>query len=159
MLFDFWHSYITPIFRRPPYFQVAALCYRHTAEGLEVLLITSLDTGRWILPKGWPQAGLDAGGTALEEAWEEAGIKHKGPRPALIGSYRYDKRLKGGIPAHTKVDVFAIEVVKLLDTFPEAGQRERRWMTPDKAATLVDEPALAELLRNAPTLLHGAPRG
>lgn len=144
--------------RRPAYFQVAALCYRFTSDGPEVLLVTSLDTGRWILPKGWPQAGLDAGGTALEEAWEEAGIKHKGPRPRLIGQYVYQKRLKGGIPAHTKVDVFAIEVLKLLDTYPEAGQRERRWMTPDRAATLVDEPGLAELLRNVPTLLQGAPR-
>ena len=120
MLRSIWKSYIAPILKRPPRFQVAALCYRHGEAGLEILLITSRETKRWVLPKGWPMQGTDAGGTALEEAWEEAGVKPRGAAPRRIGRYRYDKVLDGGLPMATDVDVYAIEVEKLYDQFPNA---------------------------------------
>ncbi len=143
--------------RRPAGFQVAALCHRIGPGGVEVLLITSRETRRWILPKGWPMSGTDAGGTALQEAWEEAGVKPRGGRPVKIGAYRYDKVLDGGLPSPTDVDVYAIAVDKLYDSYPEAGQRTRRWMPPDEAAGLVAEPQLAALLRALPDLPDGAP--
>ena len=35
--------------------QVGALPVRKTRKGaLEVLLVSSRDTGRWVIPKGWP---------------------------------------------------------------------------------------------------------
>lgn len=154
-----WKDYIAPILRRPARFQVAALCYRMRDGAPEVLLVTSLETRRWILPKGWPMTGLDAGGTALEEAWEEAGIKPRGGAPVLIGSYRYSKRMRGGVPAATDVDVYAIEVQKLYDSYPEAGRRERRWMRPAEAATLVQEEGLRDLLRDVPRRLAARQAG
>nr|WP_274705713.1 NUDIX hydrolase [Salipiger pentaromativorans] len=144
--------------KRPPRFQVAALCHRPGETGPEVLLITSRTTRRWILPKGWPIYGTDAGGTALQEAWEEAGVKPRGGRPVRIGRYRYDKVLTGGLPVETDVDVYAIEVEKLYESFPEAGERQRRWMTPEDAAELVDEEQLRTLLRALPDLPQTAPK-
>ncbi len=153
MIRKLWSEFILPILRRPSRYQVAALCYRCRAGGTEILLITSLETRRWILPKGWPKIGFDAGGVALEEAWEEAGVKPRGGPPRRIGRYRYHKRLRGGIPVPTDVDVYAIETETLYDDFPEAGRRERRWMAPDAAAEAVHEPGLKSLLEDAETLL------
>lgn len=53
--------------------QTAALC-THPQTG-QVLLITSRDTGRWVLPKGWPMRGRSMAQAALIEAWEEAGVE------------------------------------------------------------------------------------
>ncbi|QUS36354.1 NUDIX hydrolase [Falsirhodobacter algicola] len=153
MLRQIWTDFIAPILRRPSRFQVAALCWREAETGIEVLLISSRETKRWILPKGWPKAGRDSAGTALEEAWEEAGIVEIEPRPERIGQYSYHKRLEGGVPVHTLVDVYAIHVSQLADAFPEAGQRERAWFPPEQAATLVQEPDLAALLRTCPGLI------
>lgn len=150
MLKGLWQAVVWPMLRRPSLFQVAALCYRKTPSGPEILMITSRDTGRWILPKGWPKKGFDAGGTVLEEAWEEAGVKPSGGPPQRIGHYRYYKRLKGGLPVTTDVDVYAIEIDKLYDRYPEVAERQRRWMTPQQAAEAVDEPDLKDLLRALP---------
>lgn len=152
-----WTDFGALILRRPSHYQVAALCWHETdAGGIEILLISSLTTGRWILPKGWPQMGRDGAGTALEEAWEEAGIRIEDPQPQLVGRYRYQKRLSGDLPARTMVDVWAIRVDRLLDNYPEAGRRKREWFAPEKAASLVDEPELARLLRAAPQLITPA---
>ncbi|NPD17658.1 NUDIX hydrolase [Xinfangfangia sp. D13-10-4-6] len=173
MLRKLWTDFISLILRRPSRYQVAALCWRAapapadettTAEnpaenpgpnpgGLQVLLITSLTTGRWILPKGWPQMGHDGAATALAEAWEEAGIRIGTDQPRKIGRYTYHKRLSGDVPAHTMVDVYAIRTERLLDNYPEAGRRKRVWLTPEEAAAQVDEPELAALLRESPALI------
>ncbi|SFE51629.1 NUDIX hydrolase [Roseivivax sediminis] len=158
MLNTIWSEFIQPILRRPSRYQVAALCFRRDSGRLEILLITSLETRRWILPKGWPKTGFDAGGVALEEAWEEAGVKPRGARPRRIGRYRYDKRLRGGIPVPTDVDVYAIDTEKLYDDYPEAGRRERQWMSPQDAAASVDEPGLKDLLADVDGLLAASAR-
>jgi hypothetical protein len=44
------------------------------------------------------------------------------------------------------VAVFPIEVLRLDDDFPEAGQRKRKWLSPKKAARRVSEPELRHLL-------------
>ena len=48
--------------------QNGALCWRATGTGIEVLLITSRDTGRWVIPKGWPIAGLAPEAAAARRA-------------------------------------------------------------------------------------------
>ena len=156
MLRKIWTEFISLILRRPSRYQVAALCWRQGPAGPEVLLISSLDTGRWILPKGWPKVGNDGPGTALEEAWEEAGIHVEGPPPRPVGRYSYRKRLRGDVPVRTDVDVFAIEVSRLLDDYPEKGRRRREWFAPARAAELVQEPELARLLRDSPALIAAA---
>lgn len=142
-----WTGMVQPLLSRPKRLQVAALCLRDTDTGREVLLITSRDTGRWILPKGWPIDGLTAPGAALQEAWEEAGVKTGTIADAPLGSYDYDKRLEGGVPVSVEVKVYAVEDVQLTDTYPEVDERNRRWMSPEEAAGLVDEQGLREILR------------
>lgn len=126
--------------------QYAALCWRRIGERTEVLLITSRDTGRWIIPKGWPMKGRKPWEAALQEAFEEAGVAGK-PCEDATGQYPYLKMLDAdhGIPC--LVTVYPVKVSKLLDSFPERSERRRKWFTPKKAAQKVDEPELQALLR------------
>ena len=138
---------VQPLLTRPKRLQVAALCLRGEGPDREVLLITSRDTGRWILPKGWPIDGLSATGAALQEAWEEAGVKTGHITQEPIGSYDYAKRLEGGVPVPVEVKVFAVTDVQMAEDYPEAEERNRQWFSSNKAAALVDEPGLQDILR------------
>lgn len=143
-----WSEVVDPMIRRPKRVQVAALCYRTTPDDQkEILLITSRDTGRWILPKGWPIDGKDALGSALSEAWEEAGVKPGNSDAAPIGTYEYVKRLAGGEPVNCVTEVFAVEVSELAEDYPERPERQREWVSPEVAADRVDEPQLRDILR------------
>ena len=48
--------------------QVAVLPWRLKENGLEILLVSSRDTGRWIIPKGWPMTGRKNSAAAAIEA-------------------------------------------------------------------------------------------
>ena len=127
--------------------QVAALCCREGENGTEILMVTSRDTGRWVLPKGWPVRGKNDPQSARVEAWEEAGVKSARTRPGVIGKYSYDKRLKRGLSRHVRVKVYRMDVESLSDNFPEMRQRKRAWFSPKAAANRVAEPELRKLLR------------
>ena len=142
-----WEEILKPMIFRPKRVQVAALCYRQSQAGVDVLLVTSRGTGRWILPKGWPIDGLTAPDAALQEAWEEAGVKKAHIRRTPVGSYEYDKILEGGVPVPVDVQVYRVDVDKLADAYPEADERTRRWVSPAEAAELVEEDSLKDLLR------------
>ena len=76
--------------------QYAALPYRAKGKSqLEIMLVTSRGTRRWIIPKGWPKRGMPPYDTAAKEAFEEAGVIGK-VRKRPIGSYPYDKILEKG---------------------------------------------------------------
>lgn len=126
--------------------QVAALPIRWDEGGaLRILLVTSRETRRLVIPKGWPWRGVRDNKAAAEEAREEAGILGRIAKKPL-GTYTYDKRRPdGSIPV--KVKVYVLEVEQELDEWPERAERERVWCTPDKAAASVDEPELADLIR------------
>jgi ADP-ribose pyrophosphatase YjhB (NUDIX family) len=110
-----------------------------------ILMVTSRETRRWIVPKGWQEKKVTDRDQAGREAFEEAGaIGVISDQP--IGSYRYDKRLKDGRVKTIDVAVYSLQVSELLDEWPEMDERERRWMTPAQAAMAVQEGALAALL-------------
>lgn len=133
--------------------QYAAVPYRRTAEGeTEVLLLTSRETRRWVIPKGWPIRGKKPHDSAAREAREEAGIVGHTSREA-IGSYRYDKRLKNGEETRCKVEVFPLAVTGQRKRWPEKGQRTLRWFALSDAARAVQEPGLRKLLRRLDLLL------
>ena len=140
-------SVVGPLLRRPKRLQVAALCYRGEGKRREVLLITSRDSRRWVVPKGWPMDGFDAAGAAMQEAWEEAGVVEGNINHEPVGSYDYDKLLDNGAEVPVETTVFAVEVEKMEGDFPEAAERELKWVSPQEAADLVDEPGLQEILR------------
>lgn len=125
--------------------QFAALCWRMKEDEPQVLLITSRDTGRWIVPKGWPMKGRSPSEAAAREAWEEAGVTGQ-PKSDAIGCYRYLKNLRPGTDLPCEVTVFPIEVERLEEDFPEAHQRQRKWFKPLKAARKVAEPGLKQLI-------------
>jgi 8-oxo-dGTP pyrophosphatase MutT (NUDIX family) len=127
---------------------------------LEIMLVTSRSTGRWIIPKGWPKTGKSPPDAAAEEAFEEAGVAGKmSNRP--IGSYSYDKILKKGDVAKCVVRVFALRVTRQHKKWPEKRQRRTGWYTPVEAARFVTEPHLRRMIRKfaAPTIERRPPRG
>jgi 8-oxo-dGTP pyrophosphatase MutT (NUDIX family) len=130
---------------REPREQFAALPWRKRADGVEILLITSRETKRWVIPKGWPIKRLTGPMTAAQEAWEEAGVRGAAGHTKL-GAYHYDKRLRTGRLQHVRVTVYPLEVKDVADAWPEQAERERFWTSPAEAARLVAEPELSALL-------------
>jgi 8-oxo-dGTP pyrophosphatase MutT (NUDIX family) len=126
--------------------QYAALCWREGAAGVEVLLITSRDTGRWVIPKGWPMTGLSPEDAAAREAWEEAGVEGV-VSPVSLGRFGYLKEMAANPAVPCAVAVFGLRVENLASKFPEKAVRKRQWFRPNEAATLVREPDLAALIQ------------
>lgn len=110
-----------------------------------VVLVTSRETRRWVIPKGNPEKGLAPHELVAKEAYEEAGLVGTVGREP-IGRYRYRKRLRGERSVACEVAVFALKVSHQLDDWPEKGQRETRLATPAEAAMLVGEGGLVTLL-------------
>lgn len=125
--------------------QVAALPWRRSGESLEILLVTSRETRRWVTPKGGRMTGLTDAQAAAQEALEEAGAEGRIDETPL-GVFRYRKVLKRRAPRWCVVTVYALEVSVLHEDFKERGQRIREWMSPAEAAARVDEPDLKALL-------------
>ncbi len=141
-----------------PRSQYGALCWRMHRGHVEVLLITSRDTGRWVIPKGWPISGLAPAASAAREAWEEAGVRGEAATEAL-GLYTYDKIMKTTDALPCAVAVFPLRVGELAAKFPERKERRRKWFAAAKAAKKVAEPELRDLFRTLaddPALLPGA---
>lgn len=126
--------------------QIAALPIRWDAKGkLRVLMVTSRDTGRWVMPKGWLMDGKKPWRAAEIEALEEAGatgfISHQ-----PIGTYRYVKRLEVEDDIQCTVTLYPMFVQELKLRWKERAERKRHWFSARKAAKLVDEPDLSEIL-------------
>ncbi len=137
--------------------QIGALCWRMHRGNVQVLLITSRETGRWVIPKGWPMPTLTPCAAAAREAWEEAGVLGH-VQDTAFGAYCYDKITSPTEAKRCAVAVFPLQVKELKNRFPEAKQRKRRWFTARDAATLVAEPELAAILARVdgqPGLLKG----
>lgn len=127
--------------------QYGALPYRQLDDGsLQVLLVTSRQTKRWILPKGWPIKGLKPAKSAAREAYEEAGVRGVVGTKAF-GSFTYDKVLDDdGRIVPCEIHVFPLLVERQHKTWPEQLEREVRWLEPSEAIALLDEPAARELV-------------
>lgn len=127
--------------------QVAALPWRLTEDGRQILMITSRETRRWVIPKGGRMVGKTDPEAAAQEAMEEAGVRGEMDQTS-IGVFRYAKGLKDGGVRQCVVSVYPLQVLVQLGAWPEAHQRERRWMSLSEAADLVHEPDLAALIRD-----------
>ncbi|HEY5289522.1 MAG TPA: NUDIX hydrolase [Caulobacteraceae bacterium] len=137
--------------------QYAALPYLIDGPQVRVLLITSRETRRWVIPKGWPMSGLKPQEAAAAEAAEEAGIIGE-VEPTPIGSYRYLKQIKGKPGVAVQVIVFPFHVDDYHETWKEQGQRGYEWFRYQAAARRVAEPSLKRLIQEfgaarTPTLL------
>jgi predicted phosphate transport protein (TIGR00153 family) len=131
--------------------QIAVLPYRSVSAAIDapiqIMLITSRGTGRWVIPKGNPIAKLSPHASAAVEAEEEAGVRGAAC-PTPLGTYRYRKQQSSGATVWTDVDVFPFAVTDELPSWKEQHERERRWFTMAEAAEAVDEPDLRALIRS-----------
>lgn len=127
--------------------QYAALPYRFTqVAALEILLVTTRQTKRWIIPKGWPIKGLKPAKSASREAFEEAGVRG-GIAANPIGVFTYTKLLdENGIPVSCEVKVFPLLVKRQSAAWPESSQRIVQWVGPERAASLIKEPGLKTII-------------
>ena len=124
--------------------QFAALCWRMHNDNLEICIVTTRNTGRWILPKGWPMHKQTPAQAAAAEAYEEAGITGDAIDHCL-GVYSYVKPLKSG-SAPIVVMIYPVHVRNVLSDWPEKGQRKRKWLSPKKAAKKLQEPELKRIV-------------
>ena len=126
--------------------QVAALPVRGKPGNYKVLHVTSRETRRWIIPKGWPMKGRKDHEAAAREALEEAGVSghiHKHP----MGAYTYDKRLSNGSVERVRAMVYLLEVEKETRKWPEKDERKREWVSVREAAERVDEAGLSAIIK------------
>jgi 8-oxo-dGTP pyrophosphatase MutT (NUDIX family) len=127
--------------------QYGSLPYKVEANGsLLLLLVTSRDTKRWVIPKGWPIKEMKPHEAASVEAFEEAGARGTADKQA-VGSYVYRKRLSRS-SITCEVELYPLKVEKLERAWPEKLERKRQWFDAESAASLVDEPSLASLIRS-----------
>lgn len=126
--------------------QYAALPYRQRQDGeVQVRLVTSRETRRWVLPKGWPMKGVAPHKAAAREAFEEAGLIGSTSRSA-VGLYTYEKRLSATRSVTCDVLVFPMKVKRYLKKWPERSQRIGFWFTIESAAAAVQEEDLRDLI-------------
>jgi 8-oxo-dGTP pyrophosphatase MutT (NUDIX family) len=133
------------LFRGQVIEQYAAICYVRLPDAINILLITSRQSGRWVIPKGWAMDGRAPHQVAEREAWEEAGIRGKARRKPL-GYYTYLKMLDTGDKIASVVQVHLVDVAAMDVQFKEKGQRSLIWLPPHEAAGLVREPELKGLI-------------
>jgi 8-oxo-dGTP pyrophosphatase MutT (NUDIX family) len=131
----------------PPSLQVAALCWRRSAKGkVRILLISSRDTGRWVIPKGWPMRRRTHAQAAEREAYEEAGVRGDIVSES-VGFYSYRKRISSKVTISCVVQVYPLHVHSRLKKYPESGQRTTRWVSRKKAMKELQEPELKALVK------------
>lgn len=125
--------------------QVAALPWRRGPDGVEVLLVTSRETRRWVTPKGGRMTGKTDAESAAQEALEEAGVEGVVDDQPL-GAFRYLKVLKRRAPRWCVVTLYGLEVTAVHPEWEEQAERVRVWLPRDEAARRVDEPDLQALI-------------
>jgi 8-oxo-dGTP pyrophosphatase MutT (NUDIX family) len=126
---------------------------------VRVALLTSRETQRWVIPKGWPMAKRSAAEAARREVREEAGLSGAIISAKPVGHYVYKKRLAPDQAVTCKVAVFLLRVRRELGVWPERQQRVRAWFSPEVAATLVAEKGLEAILRRlTPNALNPRPK-
>ena len=127
--------------------QYGALPYRLSAGSRpQFMLVTSRETRRWIIPKGWPKKGKSPHHSAAREAFEEAGVVGAVAKRS-IGSLSYEKRLKNGGAVVCNVRVFPLQVRRQNKQWPEKQERIVKWLSASQAAEKVKEPMLGEIIR------------
>jgi 8-oxo-dGTP pyrophosphatase MutT (NUDIX family) len=139
-----------------PMRQAAAAVFRGSGDSRELLLITSRDTGRWIVPKGWIEDGENGAEAALREAWEEAGVIGKLVSRSPVGRYRYVKQRPRRGDALCDVDVFLVKLGDEKRDWPEKDERKRKWFPVAEAVGLIDELGLKDVIRSAMQLDEAA---
>src|SRR4051794_15159255 len=89
--------------------QVAAIPFRVNKGRREICLLTTRETRRWSVPKGWPMKGIKDPNAAAIEAEQEAGLYGKISKSA-VGTYLYWKRRQAHFDL-VRVSVYPLHVM------------------------------------------------
>ena len=127
--------------------QSGVLPYRRKDDNIEVLLITSIRKKKWIIPKGYVEFNLSHFESAKKEAYEEAGVYGENETIEL-GSFKVSKAI--GI---CLIQVFSMEVNKILDDYPDKEKRKRKWFSIEEAVQNVEIPELKQIITTLPQKL------
>ncbi|MGH1394002.1 MAG: NUDIX hydrolase [Trichormus sp.] len=121
--------------------QSGVIPYRVRNGRVEILLVTTRDRQRWVMPKGGIVKGMTPPSSAAKEAWEEAGVIGR-VEANKLGSYKYRK---GGKTYQVKMYLLPVDVVS--SNYPEASTRYRRWLDVKQAMKLIKKASLKRLLK------------
>jgi len=127
--------------------QAGVIAYRVLDGKVQVLLMTSRDTGRWIIPKGNINGRSTPSKAAEKEAYEEAGVRGAITSSTPLGIYTYSKKLESGKARAATVEVYLLRITERLKKWPEKGERKLSWVTTKEAVDLVEEPGVVPLLQ------------
>ena len=130
---------------RLPRIQYAALPWRFTNGALEILLVTTRNARRWIVPKGWPMPHCAPPECAAHEAYEEAGVVGEVAAKSL-GAFTYEKQLKSGKTVTCNVEVFPLAVARQRRAWPEKRARQADWCSVEEALSRIAEPGLRRIV-------------
>jgi 8-oxo-dGTP pyrophosphatase MutT (NUDIX family) len=120
--------------------QSGVIPYRKKENEYEILLITSVKKKKWIIPKGYVEFNLTPFESAKKEAYEEAGVVGSNETIEL-GSYSIEKSI-----GTQHIRVFSMEVIKVLDDYPEKNMRKRKWFPIPEAASTISLPGVSNLI-------------
>ena len=136
------------------------MAYRRVGKkpdaAIEIILVTSRQTRRWIIPKGNVDHGMPPHAAAAQEAEEEAGVLGKVSRDPL-GSFTYDKYIVGGLCVSAKVAVYPLAVREVMDEWKESKWRRRKWFAIDEVDGAIQEPGLREIISSFAATMRGKP--
>ncbi len=124
--------------------QSGVIPYRKKENEYEILLITSIKKKKWIVPKGYVEFNLTPFESAKKEAYEEAGVMGSNETIEL-GSYSLDKSI-----GKQTIKIFSMEVIKVLDDYPEKNMRKRKWLSVAEAASTVSLPGVSAMILSLP---------
>lgn len=122
--------------------QSGVIPYRKLENSIEILLITSIRKKKWIIPKGYVEFNLSPFDSAKKEAFEEAGII--GSNETIELGTIHLKKDSG----NTRLKLYSMEVLKILDDYPEKELRKRKWFNVDEAAEKISTPEISEVIKS-----------
>lgn len=133
--------------------QAGVIAYRIVDGAGEVLLITSRETRRWIIPKGNIGRGKTAPEAAALEAYEEAGVRGTIASEIPLGFYTYFKRRPDDSTYPVSVEVYLLKAERQAKKWPEKGTRKLVWLPVKDAIRKIEEPGVIPLLRRVGELI------
>lgn len=120
--------------------QSGVLPYRKKNGELQILLITSIKRKKWILPKGYIEFNLSPFESAKKEAYEEAGVIGANETVEL-GSFRINRSI-----GNCDIKIFSMEVIEILDDYPEKNDRKRKWFSVKDASENISIPEVSAMI-------------
>ena len=134
--------------RRAVTIQAGAIPFRQGRGGrLEILLIRRINKKKWGIPKGMVERGQSPPQAAEAESVEEAGASGE-LSPQSIGAFTYTK-----LGCQFLVHVYLLHVTEAHDEYPEHRLRERAWFPIERAASMIRQPEVRDMIRALPSRL------